>query len=278
MQPILRSLLETDLYKFTMWQAMLHRHPQTHAEYIFICRNARDYPLTHLIPELNEQLDHLCSLRFQPDELRYLGSLRFIKSDFVDFLRIFQFQRDFIEVRDNAGTLEIVARGPQVHVMAFEIHVLAIVNELYFRPVAQAPALAEGRKRLADKITMLRQFGREPARRHPFEFFDFGVRRRFSGDWQREVVATLAREVPEYFKGTSNVLLARDLNLVPIGTMAHEFMEPFDPRRHVREGVATMGGATHTVARRYADWWVTAVGEAPLATLHAFARGLERKQ
>ncbi len=56
------------------------------------------------------------------------------------------------------------------------------------------------------------------------------------------------------------------------------FMEPFDPRRHVREGVATMGGATHTVARRYADWWVTAVGEAPLATLHAFARGLERKQ
>jgi nicotinate phosphoribosyltransferase len=227
MQPILRSLLETDLYKFTMWQAMLHRHPQTHAEYIFICRNARDYPLTHLIPELNEQLDHLCSLRFQPDELRYLSSLRFIKSDFVDFLRIFQFQRDFIEVRDNAGTLEIVARGPQVHVMAFEIHVLAIVNELNFRHVAQAPALAEGRKRLADKITMLRQFGREPTRRHPFEFFDFGVRRRFSGDWQREVVATLAREVPEYFKGTSNVLLARDLNLVPIGTMAHEFMQTY---------------------------------------------------
>ena len=133
MQPVLHSLLETDLYKFTMWQAMLHRHPQTEAEYIFICRNARDYPLTHLIGEVNEQLDQLCSLRFQPDELAYLRSLRFVKSDFVDFLRIFQFQRDFIEVRDNAGTLEIVARGPQVHVMAFEIHVLAIVNELYFR-------------------------------------------------------------------------------------------------------------------------------------------------
>ncbi len=70
------------------------RRPQ--AEYVFICRNARDYPLTHLIGELNEQLDHLCSLRFQPDELAYLRGLRFIKSDFVDFLRIFQFQRDFI--------------------------------------------------------------------------------------------------------------------------------------------------------------------------------------
>ena len=90
MQPVLHSLLETDLYKFTMWQAMLHRHPQTQAEYIFICRNARDYPLTHLIAEINEQLDHLCTLRFQPDELAYLRSLRFIKSDFARAIRIDQ--------------------------------------------------------------------------------------------------------------------------------------------------------------------------------------------
>ncbi len=227
MQPVIHSLLETDLYKFTMWQAMLHRFPQTQAEYVFVCRNANDYPLGHLIVEIEQQLDHLCSLRFQPDELAYLRGLRFIKSDFADFLRIFQFQRDFIEVRDNAGTLEIVARGPQVHVMAFEIHVLAIVNELYFRHVDQAPALAEGRRRLAAKVVLLREFAREPLRRNPFEFFDFGVRRRFSGDWQREVVATLANEVPEYFKGTSNVLLARDLNLVPIGTMAHEFLQTY---------------------------------------------------
>ncbi len=227
MQPVIRSLLETDLYKFTMWQAMLHRHPATQAQYVFICRNARDYPLTHLIPEIEAELDHLCSLRFGRDELDYLASFRFVKSDFIDFLRIFQFQRDFIEVRDVEGTLEIVARGPQVHVMAFEIHVLAIVNELYFRHVAQAPALDEGRRRLAAKVELLRAFGREPQRRHAFEFFDFGVRRRFSGDWQREVVATLARDVPEYFKGTSNVLLARDLNLTPIGTMAHEFMQTY---------------------------------------------------
>ena len=227
MTPVIHSLLETDLYKFTMWQAMLHRHPQTQAEYVFICRNARDYPLTHLIPEIEAQLDHLCSLRFAADDLGYLQSLRFIKSDFVDFLRIFQFQRDFIEVRDNAGTLEIVARGPQVHVMAFEIPVLAIVNELYFRHSDQAPAIAEGRRRLAAKVALLREFGGAIKRRHPFEFFDFGVRRRFSGDWQREVVATLAREVPEYFKGTSNVLLARDLNIVPIGTMAHEFLQTY---------------------------------------------------
>ncbi|AKJ28213.1 nicotinate phosphoribosyltransferase [Caldimonas brevitalea] len=227
MQAVIHSLLETDLYKFTMWQTMLHRHPQTQAEYTFVCRNESAYPLADLLADVQAQLDHLCSLSFRPDELAYLGSLRFIKSDFVDFLRIFRFQRNFIEARANGPVLEIVARGPQVHVMAFEIYVLAIVNELYFRRFDAGPALGEGRRRLQAKIERLREFGREPARRHPFEFFDFGVRRRYSGAWQREVVSTFKREVPEFFKGTSNVLLARDLDLVPIGTMAHEYLQTY---------------------------------------------------
>ena len=227
MDPVIRSLLDTDLYKFTMWQAMLHRHPQTYSEYSFVCRNTTAYPLAELRDEVGEQLDHLCSLGFAAGELAYLGGLRFIKSDFIDFLRIFRFQRDFISVRAEGRTLEIVARGPQVHVMAFEIFVLAIVNELYFRRFDREAALQEGRRRLQDKIAQVRAFGQEPPRRHPFEFFDFGVRRRFSGDWQREVVATFKQEVPQYFKGTSNVLLARDLGLVPIGTMAHEYLQTY---------------------------------------------------
>jgi nicotinate phosphoribosyltransferase len=227
MPHVIRSLLDTDLYKFTMWQTMLHRHPQTQAEYTFLCRNTPAYPLADLLPQVNDELDHLCSLAFAPDELACLGSLRFIKSDFVDFLRIFRFQRSFITARADGPTLEIVARGPQVHVMAFEIHVLAIVNELYFRRFDRTAALAEGRRRLQDKIARLKAFGHEPPRRHPFEFFDFGVRRRFARDWHCEVVATLKREVPEFFKGTSNVRLAHDLGLVPIGTMAHEYLQTY---------------------------------------------------
>jgi nicotinate phosphoribosyltransferase len=227
MQPVIHSLLETDLYKFTMWQTMLHRHPQTQAEYRFVCRNTPAWPLRDLLAEVNEQLDHLCSLSFAADELAYLRGLRFIKSDFVDFLRIFRFQRDFITARADGTALEIVAQGPQVHVMAFEIFVLAIVNELYFRRFDRAAALQEGRRRLQAKVEQLRAFGQEPPRRHPFEFFDFGLRRRFGGEWHREVVTTLARELPQFFKGTSNVLLARDLKLVPIGTMAHEYLQTY---------------------------------------------------
>ncbi|HET8744686.1 MAG TPA: nicotinate phosphoribosyltransferase [Ramlibacter sp.] len=225
--PVIRSLLDTDLYKFTMWQPMLHRHPQTQALYRFVLRNAPAYPLAELCDEVNAQLDHLCGLFFARDELEYLGSLRFIKPDFVDFLRIFHFQRDFIHAWTDGEHLRIEACGPQVHVMGFEIFVLAIVNELYFRRFDRAAAWAEGRRRLADTIARLRAIGQEPPRAHPFEFFDFGVRRRFARDWQAEVVATLARELPQFFKGTSNVLLARECGLTPIGTMGHEYLQTF---------------------------------------------------
>jgi nicotinate phosphoribosyltransferase len=230
MTPILHSLLETDLYKFTMWQTMLHRHPQAQAEYRFVCRNAPAFPLSALLDEVNAQLDLLCGLSFTEDELAYIGSLRYIKADFVDFLRIFRFQRRFVHasVAADGHTLQIVAEGPQVHVMGFEIYVLAIVNELYFRRADHAAALAEGRLRLQAKIAALREFGaREPARAHPFEFFDFGVRRRFSGAWQDEVVRTLKRAVPEFFRGTSNVFLARKHGMVAIGTMAHEYLQSY---------------------------------------------------
>ena len=227
MLPIIQSLLDTDLYKFTMWQTMLHRHPQAQAEYRFVCRNAPAFALADLLPEVNEQLDHLCGLSFSEDELAFLGGLRYIKSDFVDFLRIFRFQRRFISARAEGPTLRIVAEGPQVHVMAFEIYVLAIVNELYFRRVDAAQAFGEGRRRLDAKVELLERFGDGPAQRHPFEFFDFGVRRRFSRAWQEEVVETLKRRVPRYFKGTSNVRLARQLDLVPIGTMAHEYLQSY---------------------------------------------------
>jgi nicotinate phosphoribosyltransferase len=227
MKPVISHLLETDLYKFTMWQAMLHRHPEAQAEYQFVCRNQSEFPLADLLPEVNEQLDHLCTLAFKPEELTYLRGLRFMKSDFVDFLRIFRFQREFIEVKAHGRDLEIVAKGPQVHVMGFEIYVLAIVNELYFRRFDEQAALTEGRRRLAAKLDTVRAFGQLATRRHPFEFFDFGVRRRFSGAWHAEVAQRLKDEVPQYFKGTSNVHLARTLGLVPIGTMAHEYMQSF---------------------------------------------------
>lgn len=227
MKPVVRSLLENDLYKFTMWQALLHSHPNTQCQYAFVCRNTPAYPLAELKEDLERELDHLCTMRFTDEELDYLRQLRYIKSDFVDFLTIFRFQRKFIEVGVDGERLTVVATGPQVHVMGFEIFVLYIVNELYFRRFANAERLQEGRQRLQAKVAQLKQGLQQEQRKHPFEFFDFGLRRRFSGEWQDEVVATLARSLPEYFKGSSNVYLAMKYGLTPIGTMAHEYLQSY---------------------------------------------------
>jgi nicotinate phosphoribosyltransferase len=233
--PVITSLLDTDLYKFTMWQTLLHRHPQTQAEYRFVCRNQPGYPLAELKTDVERELQALCSLSLRADELAYVKGLRFIKSDFVDFLRIFRFQRDFVEVTTEGEQLNIVARGPQVHVMGFEIPVLAIVNELYFRRLDSAEVRAEGQRRLDAKITALQAFAAEPRpQRHPFDLFDFGLRRRFSGAWQREVVTQLRDALPRHFKGSSNVLLAKELGLVPIGTMAHEYLQTYQALGTVR--------------------------------------------
>jgi nicotinate phosphoribosyltransferase len=226
--PIIESLLDTDLYKFTMWQPLLHAYPGNQATYRFICRNTPAYPLPELIAEIVAQLDHLCTLRFEETELAYLSTRSYMKSDFIDFLRIFRFQRRYLAVRSEGDTLVIEAVGPQIHVTGFEIYVLAIVNELYFRRIATPDRMQTARARLADKITLLRQAAPEIGQhRNPFQFFDFGTRRRFSRQWHAEVVATFAREVPQHFKGTSNVLLAMRHGIAPMGTMAHEYLQTF---------------------------------------------------
>ncbi len=231
-QPVIRSLLDTDLYKFTMWQPFLHSFPGNHAVYRFVCRSRPRYPLASLEREVRAQLEHLCTLTFTAEELAYLGGLRYLKPDFIEFLRIFRFQSRFLSVGSDGERLMIETRGPQIHVMGFEIFVLSIVNELYFRAFARQSAQATGRERLARKIALLGDLssGRgslAQPRRHPFQFFDFGTRRRFSRAWHEKVVATLARAAPEQFRGTSNVHLARKYGLTPIGTMAHEYLQTF---------------------------------------------------
>jgi len=227
---IIKSLLDTDLYKFTMLQVVLHEFPQTHSVYAFRCRNLEDtaYPLSTLLDEVNSELDALCELRFTADELQYLRGLRFIKSDFVDYLELFQLKRRFIKATlDAEGRLDIRIEGPMIQAMMFEIYVLAIVNELYFSHLDQQSAWQVGEQRLNDKIILLQDYRRQmTAYDVPFLLSDFGTRRRYSVAWQEQVIERLMA-VPEIFRGTSNVYFAKQFGITPIGTMAHEFLQAF---------------------------------------------------
>src|SRR5437879_8326499 len=94
---IIQSLLDTDLYKFTMMQVVLHHFPGAEVEYRFKCRNA-DVPLAPYIGEIQDEIRHLCSLGFSGRELDYLRRWRFFKSDFIDLLGLFQLDERFIKV------------------------------------------------------------------------------------------------------------------------------------------------------------------------------------
>jgi nicotinate phosphoribosyltransferase len=225
---IITSLLDTDLYKFTMMQVVLHQFPGAQVEYKFKCRNA-GMLLAPYADEIREEIRSLCHLKFSEPELAYLRSMRFIKSDFVDFLGLFKLNEKYITVTPLPnGELDITVQGPWLHTILFEIPVLAIVNEVYFRNVHKVPPLLEGRKRLDDKIALLKADGLRE-----LKIADYGTRRRFSKAWQEEVVRVLVAKLgidpasnpPGQFAGTSNVLLAMKLGLKPLGTMAHEYLQ-----------------------------------------------------
>ena len=229
---IITSLLDTDLYKFTMMQVVLHQFPGAQVEYRFKCRN----PGAQLAPfadEIRDEIRSLCSLHFQDSELAYLRSMRFIKSDFVDFLGLFKLNEKYITVMPLAnGDIDIAIVGPWLHTILFEIPVLAIVNEVYFRNTQSVPDFLEGRRRLEVKIGQLREEGLSD-----LKIADYGTRRRFSRAWHEELMRVLAARlgtqhspghaqgVPGQLAGTSNVWLALKLGLTPLGTMAHEYLQ-----------------------------------------------------
>jgi nicotinate phosphoribosyltransferase len=205
---IIQSLLDTDLYKFTMMQAVLHQFPGAQVEYRF---------------HLREEISHLCSLRFSEASLAYVRGMRFMKSDFIDFLALFQLNAKYITIApsqlDN-GEIDITIKGPWLHTILFEIPVLAIVNELYFRHCVAPADEAEGSARLNAKIALLRNTGIADCK-----IADYGTRRRYSRAWQRSVIEQLRAGLGEQFAGTSNVMYAKELGLLPLGTMAHEYLQ-----------------------------------------------------
>ena len=220
---IIHSLLDTDLYKFTMMQVVLHHFPGAQVEYRFKCRN-EGIDLVPFIEEIREEIQHLCTLRFRERELDYLRGMRFIKSDFVDFLGLFQMNEKYVSVLPSPrrnGEIEITLRGPWLHTILFEIPVLSIVNEIYFRNTVRLPDYARGRQRLDEKIGQI--VGQPDLA--DMKIADYGTRRRFSRLWHEEVLLESTNKLGPHMAGTSNVYFAMKYGLTPLGTMAHEYLQ-----------------------------------------------------
>lgn len=222
LEPIIVSLLDTDLYKFNMDQVIFHKHTDLNGEYHFKCRNEGIRFTREMLEEINAQIDHLCSLRFSKEELDYLRSIRFIKNDYVEFLRLWYPIREYVTTGlSEAGELSVVVRGPLFCAMQFEIYLLEIINEVYFRMSYDYEVLrASAKERLDQKLAAF-QNGT-----YTFQFAEFGCRRRLSREWEDVVVRRLISETTNCV-GTSNVYLAKKYNIKPIGTYAHEFVQMY---------------------------------------------------
>ena len=221
LDPIVLSLLDTDLYKFNMNMVIFHKHTNLNGTYIFKCRNEGVVFTKEMVAEINAQIDFLCTLRFHDEELDYLKSISFIKKDYVEFLRLWHPIRKYVSCSLNPdGTLNLRVDGPMFSAMHFEIYLLEIVNEVYFRMRYDYDELvASAREHLQKKLQGFKDGS------YTFKFAEFGCRRRLSRQWQDYVLKEMLKS--GHCVGTSNVYLAMKYGVKPIGTYAHEYVQMY---------------------------------------------------
>jgi len=241
LNPIITSLLETDLYKFSMLQCIYHQFPGYKTTWTFKCRNTDVFFTPEMVDEIREQVKHYCTLRFTEEELQYLDGIKWLKGSYIDFLRLWQPRfEDFTITTEGDKGLFIEAAGTWLNTSMYEIPTLAIVNEVYFRMAHDYDVLLESFvERLEDKVHKL-----ENGLYRLGNFSEFGLRRRLSAEAQDLAVQKLKfAEAPfANFLGTSNVYLAKKHNLTPCGTMAHEY-------------ITCVGQGNHKHNPAYSNWY-----------------------
>lgn len=243
LQPIINSLLETDLYKFSMGQCIYHQFTDYKTTWTFKCRNKDVFFTEEMVEEIREQIKAYCQLRFLEDELDYLENIRWIKGSYVDFLRIWQPRFEDFEITTDAPCgLFVEAKGSWLNTTMYEIAVLAIVNEVYFRMSYDYESLFESfKQRLEKKVQMLKDGEYTIG-----NFSEFGLRRRLSGEAQELAVKMLCENNSAYqgskCVGTSNVYLAKKYNVMAVGTMAHEW-------------IMCVGQGNHRHNPAYSNWF-----------------------
>ncbi len=242
-KPFIESLLETDLYKFSMGQAIYHQFSDYKTTWSFKCRNEDVFFTPEMVEEIKEQIQAYCTLRFTEDELAYLENIKWIKGSYVDFLRLWEPRyEDFTITTEGDKGLSIETKGTWLNTSMYEIPTLAIVNEVYFRMAYDYDTLHESfKERLEAKIETLISGENKIG-----NFSEFGARRRLSAEAQELAVKRLAEENSKFVDsncvGTSNVYLAKKYNLIPVGTMAHEW-------------IMCVGQGNHKHNPAYSNWF-----------------------
>ena len=244
LNPIINSLLETDLYKFSMGNVIFKKFNDYKTTWTFKCRDEDIQFTPDMVQEIREQIDHYCNLRFTDEEIDYLKTTcPWLSEGYLNYLKFWHpvrseifvqtgraddlFGDDIVLIPYNNCGLAIEARGTWLNTSMYEIAILAIVNEVYFAlrygdPCFDLKGHFEYNTRL--KVNQLKNGVYDIG-----AFSEFGMRRRLSAETQDWLIGHLKDNAPG-FVGTSNVYLARKWGVKPVGTMAHEYFMAFQSK------------------------------------------------
>jgi nicotinate phosphoribosyltransferase len=220
--PIITSLLDDDLYKFTMGQVVFHLFPEAIVEWEFINRGKTEFP-EGFADELKHQVKFLSQLTLKLQESTYLDSLPFMRPTYVEWLEGFRMNPNEVEISQTGGQLSIKIKGPWYRVIYWEVKLMALICELYYLLTGQEPDDATF-VRMSTKAARLSE--------NHCIWSDFGTRRRFSKNIQNELVGIMKRY--DGFAGTSNPYFAMIHNVPVIGTSAHEAQMAMSAKYGVR--------------------------------------------
>ena len=217
-QPIIRSLLDTDLYKFTTSYAYSKLYPWAYGRFEFVDRDNVRYP-SGFAEKLREEFDKMALLRLTEDEAAFLEKeCPYLPPPFIDFIRGYRFNPSEVEVSQDAeGHLSISAEGLLYRVTFWETPILAIVSELYYETTGQKPDLDFMRRHAIEKAREMKA--------HNLQVSMFGMRRRFSFDVEDEITGLLKEYAGDSLYGTSNLYLAKKHGIRVSGTHPHEWVQ-----------------------------------------------------
>ncbi len=213
---MIQSILDNDLYKFSMQQAAHMLYPRAQVAYAFFNRGNTPFP-EHFADHIQEQIHGMAELRLSAPQRRFLEKkCYFLTPVYLDFLTAYRFDPSEVTVHQDSGNLELRITGPWYRTILWEVPLMAIISETYFKLTGQAACPRQ--ERLANNLDKARQLAESGVK-----FADFGTRRRYSAAVHEELIRDLAGFENRSLIGTSNVHLARQFDLTPIGTLAHEW-------------------------------------------------------
>ncbi len=213
---MIQSILDNDLYKFTMQQAVHMLYPRVDVEYVFINRSETPFP-KNFAQRLRIEVDKMPEFKLKPEEKKFLSeTCYFMTPVYLDFLEHYEFNPAEVIIDQNNSELKVTIKGPWYRTILWEVPLMAIISELYFI-MTNAEILPH------EKLKEINLNKTQILSKNNIRFADFGTRRRFSSASHRDLIEDILGVPGNTLIGTSNVNLARHFNITPIGTLAHEW-------------------------------------------------------